>query len=565
VPIIAPNRLLTIESCDIISTAFGFNAIRAVSGVGMPASSVSNVSKKIGKLLELMDQGQLVLPEMQRDFVWTRKSIKLLIDSLYRGLPIGHMLIWKAETAIETKSFDKRPLKRGARLEGFYGYLLDGQQRLTALSHLRDGDEDYPLMFYIWPERTSEGDETLYWRGKNEKDNAWCIPMGDALSDNFNVTERMNAIRANEFFKREHEDAIYRDLSALQGIRSYEVGITEFETDDYRLATELFVRFNSTGRKLKRSDLSIAELAIHVPGLASKAIRRAQNRWKDFRFTMPFLVQCLLAVHTGRFRLTDPENFWATTNPSDLVKTWEQTERALSKLVEFLTGTVRWTSASLIPSFNALIPLVVVLARNNNWSLEDKRLARKWLLLASIHGYFSGSTQTQLDKLLRKIEAKPTIRQLWMVTSRTLRRLRAEDFMTGRVSGAAMSCFLSMLRDRDARDWQNNGPLDGTVVGHGAALQIHHFFPKALLNKHGMTRSEVNTFGNYTVIHASTNLNVSTEEPGTYLERLNVPKSELNKQVIPLKPELWRVARYKDFLTQRRRLLAEQMNNFLDS
>jgi hypothetical protein len=73
-----------------------------------------------------------------------------------------------------------------------------------------------------------------------------------------------------------------------------------------------------------------------------------------------------------------------------------------------------------------------------------------------------------------------------------------------------MSCFLSMLRDRDARDWQNtDSPLDGTVVGHGAALQIHHFFPKALLNKQaGMTRSEVNTFANYTVISANANLNV---------------------------------------------------------
>ena len=122
-----------LESYDIINTAFGFSKTSIISGVDMPASSVSNVSKKIGKLLELTDHAQLVLPEMQRDFVWTRKSIMLLIDSLYRGLPIGHMLVWKAVNAIETKAFDKRSLKRGAQLDGFYGYLLDGQQRLTAL------------------------------------------------------------------------------------------------------------------------------------------------------------------------------------------------------------------------------------------------------------------------------------------------------------------------------------------------------------------------------------------------------------------------------------------------
>ena len=374
----------------------------------------------------------------------------------------------------------------------------------------------------------------------------------------------MNAVRANEWFKPQQEELVRRDLSALHAILSYEVGVTEFETDDYRSATELFVRFNSTGRKLRRSDLSIAELAIHVPGLSTKNIRGAQSRWRDFKFTMPFLVQCLLAVHTGRFRLTDPEKFWADANPAEIEASWERTERAIAKLVDLLTGTVRWTSASLVPSFNALIPLVVVLARGPHWGVEDKRLARKWLLLASLHGYFSGSAQTQLDRVLRGIEQKPTIKQLWSTTGRRLRRLRAEDFATGRLSGPIMSLYLSMMRDRDAKDWQNGSPLDGTVVGHGAALQVHHFFPRALLHKQrGIKLTDLNTFANYTIIRASTNLDVSTEEPATYLPRLQPSKAELAKQCVPLGKELWRVNRYKDFLVQRRKLLAEQANIFL--
>src|SRR5579875_35154 len=531
----------------------------------MPTSSVSNVTRSIGKLLELVDRQQLVLPEIQRDFVWTRKAIKLLIDSLYRGLPIGHMLVWKATTAVDAKAFDKKRLKRGVRLDGFYGYLLDGQQRLTALAHLRDGDEEYPLMFYVWPQREADGDETFYWRGKNERDDPWRIPVAEVLSEDFSLTERLNAIKASERFKPEHEEIIRQDISALTRIRDYLVGVTEFETDDYKLATELFIRFNSTGRKLRRSDLSIAELAIHVPGLVSKEVRQAQTRWQDFRFTMPFLVQCLLAVHSGRFRIPDPEQFWETAKPSEIRKSWERTERAIGKLVEFLTGTVRWTSASLIPSFNSLIPLVVVLAHGNNWSIEDRRLARRWLLLASVHGYFSGSVETQLDKVLRSIESAPSVNHLWTATKRSLRRLRADDFETGRLSGPIMSLFLSMLRDCSAKDWQNtDSPLDGTVIGHGAPLQVHHFFPRALLNKRKELRpADINTFANYAVLSARTNLNVATEEPATYLDRLNVPESELEKQCIPLNHDLWRVSRYKEFLAQRRKLLAEQANKYL--
>jgi hypothetical protein len=234
-------------------------------------------------------------------------------------------------------------------------------------------------------------------------------------------------------------------------------------------------------------------------------------------------------------------------------------------MIEFLTGTVRWTSASLIPSFNALIPLVVVLARSSTWSLEDKRLARRWLLLASVHGYFSGSVETQLDKVLRAIHLDPTITKLWNSTKRALRRLRADDFQTGRLSGPIMSLFLSMIRDRGAKDWQNSdSPLDGTVVGHGAALHVHHFFPRALLNKRKeLTRDDINTFANYSIISANTNLNVSSEEPATYLDRIQVPETELSKQSIPLNRDLWRVGHYKEFLAQRRKLLAEEVNKFL--
>jgi hypothetical protein len=531
----------------------------------MPDSSVENVSKSIDKLLELMDHNQLVLPEIQRDFVWTKKAILLLMDSLYRGLPIGHMLIWKAKTAVDQRAFDKQKLRRGAHLEGFYGYLLDGQQRLTALMHLRDGDEDYPLMFYVWPEREGDGDDTFYWRGKNEGDDPWCVPVSEVLQSNFSITGRLNAIKADEYFKPEHEEMVRRDLAALEAIKSYKIGITEFETADYALATELFIRFNSTGRKLRRSDLSIAELALHVPGLASKKIRAAQNRWQDFRLTMPFLVQCLLAVHTGRFRIPDPDQFWVGVKPAEIEESWTRTERGVAKLIEFLTGTVRWNSEAQIPSFLALIPLIVILSRGDTWTVEDKRLARSWLLLACIHGYFSGSVETQLDKVLRALESKPTVKQLWTATQRRLRKLRAEDFLTGRLSGAIMSLFLSMLRDKNAKDWLNTDfPLDGSVVGHGAPLQVHHFFPRALLNKQKELKFEdINTFANYAILSASTNLDVSTEEPATYLERLNVSKVELEKQCIPTDRALWHVRRYKDFLARRRKLLAERANTFL--
>jgi hypothetical protein len=121
-----------------------------------------------------------------------------------------------------------------------------------------------------------------------------------------------------------------------------------------------------------------------------------------------------------------------------------------------------------------------------------------------------------------------------------------------------------MLADNDARDWcDHHFRLNGTVIGHNAQLQVHHFFPKSLLKKHGREEDVINTFGNYTLLSASANLKVGAEEPATYMRRVNVSESELHKQCIPTDRDLWHLGRYDDFLKERRRLLAEAANRFL--
>jgi len=65
------------------------------------------------------------------------------------------------------------------------------------------------------------------------------------------------------------------------------------------------------------------------------------------------------------------------------------------------------------------------------------------------------------------------------------------------------------------------------------------------------------------VAKANANLNVGTEEPASYIERLKIREAELEKQCIPMDRELWRASRYRDFLRQRRKLLAKTTNEFL--
>jgi hypothetical protein len=530
--------------------------------------SARTTSKTVRDLLNHLDDNELVLPEIQREFVWSRKAVMMLFDSLYRGLPIGHMLVWKAGRAVIERSFAHSSKRRGRVHHRFYGYLLDGQQRLTALKLVRDGDQDYRLLLNLWSdvEKYPDAEELFYWYGSWADDDPWLIPVSEVLQEDFDPLAYLSRLRQDEEYEERYEKEAFQRLTALQKILDYSIGISEFESDSYEEATELFIRFNSMGRKLSKSDLAMAQLALKVPGLGARDINRAMEAWAPaFRFTRPFLVQCLAAVHTGRMALKESRLFrWDNATEGEIRKSWKSTEKAISTVVEFLTGVVRWDSAAWVPSFNALIPLIFLASRGERITESQSELARTWLILTTLRGYFSGAVHTRLDRILRKLDDKATVKRLWDGSRKRLYKVRQDDFETNRVGGPAMAMFVSMIRNGGAKDWKKPVALDGTVLGNDAKLQVHHFFPRALLRREKYATNEIDSFANYTLLSRSTNLHISTEEPATYLRREKVSERELDKQCIPLNRDLWRVGRYGGFIEARRRLLAQRANEFLN-
>ena len=520
--------------------------------------------KSLETLLEHLDTGELVLPEIQRDFVWNRRNVLLLFDSLYRGLPIGSMLVWKAKTAVPRRSKRKTG---GEMLITFYGYLLDGQQRLTALQRVRDRHDKYPLLFSLRPYGEEDPDSNRFsYANRKRIGNPWYISVADVLSKDFSpyyVIERLKELE--ELEDHDEINSILASLTKLQNIMHYPVGIIEYDKDDYRMATELFIRFNSTGKKLNRTDLASAELALQVKSLVSEKIKPAATKYDQFKFTMPFMIQCLAAVHTGKMDFKKPEDIWDGADEREIRASWKKTSIGLGRLIEFLSGTVKWDSDRWLPSSNAIIPLIYLLS-DTRFDIDERKLARKWLLLASVHGLFSKGAHSKLDNILRRLLRRnevPSMDKLWRLTKRELPRLTTRHFEIRRKSGAVMSLFISMLRNKNAKDWKHQTALDGNVIGYNAELQVHHFFPQALLRKHDFDTEMINTFANYTIINKETNLNISDEEPIDYVKKLNIRNKDLRAQCIPQDKALWTVDRYKDFLAERRKLLAQRANAFL--
>lgn len=90
-------------------------------------------------LLNQIKNDEIVLPAIQRDFVWSEEQIGKLLDSVMRGYPIGIVLLWETYNDIQFRNFvkDYRPGtfptyqdntgRRRLKL------VLDGQQRLQSL------------------------------------------------------------------------------------------------------------------------------------------------------------------------------------------------------------------------------------------------------------------------------------------------------------------------------------------------------------------------------------------------------------------------------------------------
>ena len=88
---------------------------------------------RISTILDHIDSGYMALPEFQRGYVWSRAQVRALFDSLYRGHPVGSLLVW----ATESRGADHRG--DGQLASGVVKLLLDGQQRITSLYGVQRG------------------------------------------------------------------------------------------------------------------------------------------------------------------------------------------------------------------------------------------------------------------------------------------------------------------------------------------------------------------------------------------------------------------------------------------
>lgn len=381
---------------------------------------MSKAEATVEELVGMIERGELRLPEMQRRYVWRSPRVRDLFDSLYRGYPSGAILLWETDEEV--------PLQDMAVAQQTNPYqstrlLLDGQQRLTSLAAVIRGEpvqvrgrkKPLELLFNLeHPDQLAFVTEVNEDGTEGEEDEELTEDEADSSEDELQklfdnmtfvvatkrlarlphwvkVTEVFKADSDAEFLKRagvsELDDPNYARysgrLARLRGIRKYVYRMDVLERKlSYDEVTEIFVRVNSLGAKLRSSDLALAQITAKWRK-SLKEFQAFQHKCKKSGVDLDLgsmHLRSLIAFATGQSRFRTV----ARLSVKALQKGWEESCRGMEFALNFMRSNVGIESPALLSSPFILVA-VAYHGHKRDYSLqpEESERLRHCVLLAN--------------------------------------------------------------------------------------------------------------------------------------------------------------------------------------
>lgn len=567
---------------------------------------MAKAEASVEELVSMIERGELRLPEMQRQYVWRSTRVRDLLDSLYRGYPSGAILLWETDEAVPLQDFavsqSTNPY-RSTRL------LLDGQQRLTSLSAVIRGEPvsvrgrrrpidllfnlEHPDQLAVVTEVEENGDDEDDADDDSELIGDETDSTEDELLKRFNkmtfvvATRKLEQlphwVKVSEVFKTDNDapflkragisgfdDPRYEKysqrLARLRGIRKYVYRMDVLErTLSYDEVTEIFVRVNSLGAKLRSSDLALAQITAKW--------RHSLQTFQDFQkacaktgfdLDLGLHLKNLMAFATGQSRF----QIVGSLNVEKLQKAWKEACDGMEFALNFLRSNLGIDSPALLSSPFLLVVLAYFgHSRNYALSNDEARQLRYWALMANAKGRFSrGSSETILDQDLANIRQGGAVSELIDRLRLQFGRLdiTAEELEGRNQRSALFKTMFLAFRAAGAKDWRSHLTIALDHSGAQHRLQFHHIFPKAVL-KTSFTAREADDIANLAFIGGKTNRAISDKAPAAYLPPLvdQLGEPAFAAQCIPVEASLLEVESYKAFLLERRKRIATALNTFV--
>jgi hypothetical protein len=510
----------------------------------------------ISEILVHLNRKELVLPPFQREFVWNDKEkIEKFVDSLYRGYPIGSIIIWKPTEEDIKEEIKERTIQASVKGTPLYAkdYILDGQQRLTTIYRIFHGD---PFIF--------KGEEfILHFDTENEK---FCfVKKGEKIKNFIPFHEIMNKTNEqliNEL-QIEEKDRIIKLTSIFEKIRKIKERDIPFEyTPQIKRedALELFIRLNTGGKQLETENLALGYISIKWPSVREELEEFREKVYKtNFKFDYDFFVRCLSAIS---LRESLKRKIVPKFGEKNISEDWEKKAKVgILRLIDFLKGELLLDSDMFIEAKNTLIPLVLILSKKEVKGEERELLAYSFLI-AYINRRYSGAKFVNLDEDIKVIYDSPDPVKDWANIlegdKEIIRDFKPEDIEETKNTTFRLALFILLKSMNVKQDLLGRNFLENAASEEDKP-EFHHIFPRKYLEgtRYRKMRDHI---ANLTIITSKSNKEISKKQ----LDYLLQISDDLKRQhLIPQDKELYKIDRYKDFLKERQKLIANALNNLL--
>lgn len=515
----------------------------------------------IHSLLNQIQDGGIVLPGIQRDFVWPEDRIFRLLDSIMRGYPIGIALFWETYNDIQHRTFvsDYRP-------GTLYSYrenpgnrklklVLDGQQRLQSLYIALYGTLDgKSLYFNLLSGRDSDNlaeDKFIFHFLRPDEARtlqAWTkLQLSKPIEKRDENFELLHYIKVAELFKMgaAQKQKLKRDLSKELSLSDddelrLDVNLGRFvealskdenilkvltideelpSVSDYRKSDadvlEIFVRINREGTPLSRSDLifSMLKLKWKESAEALPHFVKNINEGNSFELDTDFVIRCLFAVSNlgTRFNI---DLLRRKENIGKLRANFRKCCDSIRATVDFVQNECQCHSSRVIGSAYTMVPFVYYLFHSRNHEIRNDQVANlhKSFFILAFARPFSRYAEGRLGAFIRQAmkpladkndEMFPIDKVVSWVSYWERIKGYDEDLLSRNPS---LTLHLIQGRSGAKVQYKRNTP------------EIDHIFPRSKLREQRFDEEIINHFANFWILAKGKNQNKSNRHPADYFK-----------------------------------------------
>ena len=533
-------------------------------------------------------EGAYSVPEFQRGFVWRPSQVLDFADSLVRGYPVGSILTWNSNTAVQRGDSDTRRSK---------SWIIDGQQRITALCTLFGVRPDWwDDSKEIWSEhmasfdvRLDIGQEDFSFVIKKQR-NARFVPVAEILKTDFAGIPALSAQLAedaidyskrtkvnskeNQRLANVNAGVLAAQLYPVLAIKSAMMSAVEIDDKiDLSAVAEIFTRLNTSGTRVQQSDIYLGVLASRNPGWVNDNFLAFSSELQEqhFEIAPAFLFRAFTAIGDGKSRFRDiSSDFWDEPNRNGQ---WDSTKKAIRSVCQGFRqyGIV---NSDMMLSHNALVAAAIYRDKFGEGSFGP---FMSWMIRAIHEGFFSGPTETRIDRFINAVANAESINDAINAMEALLgdpsdssdlsNYFKPSDFIDAgstRNSVARLMIYLLAYKN-DAEDWNTDGYKIRAEATGMYRPEWHHIFPRKWLNSNvtDLDKKYIDTVANMAVISGDANRKIGAKGPSQYMEELQVAKRGLLiQQAIP-DPQFVAPGQYRDWLDRRAEMLAHEANKYL--